>query len=117
MGSASHARPICRDLHRSTGATNATLSDRLKVLKQNELLKRRKYQSQPDWYEYVLTAKGGDLGLVLLATMQVGHKWNQAGLDGPHLCLIDGHSGHHVRVTLVDAETGERISPKHVPNT
>ena len=75
------------DLHRSTGITNATLSDRLKVLEQNGLVERQKYQSRPDRYEYVLTARGRDIGLVLLAMMQVGDKWNLAGLDGPPLAL------------------------------
>jgi DNA-binding HxlR family transcriptional regulator len=102
------------DLHRSTGITNATLSDRLKVLEQNGLVERQKYQSRPDRYEYVLTARGRDIGLVLLAMMQVGDKWNLAGLDGPPLRLVNANSGHRVKVALIDVETGDQINPKRV---
>ena len=48
------------DLRHSTGVTNATLSDRLKHLEDHELIERRRYQTNPERYEYVLTAKGRD---------------------------------------------------------
>ncbi len=102
------------DLQRSTGVTNATLSDRLKALEQNGLLRRQQYQSRPDRYEYVLTDRGRDIGLVLLAMMQVGDKWNLAALAGPPLRLVEGKSAHHVKVALVDVETGDQIDPQDV---
>jgi DNA-binding HxlR family transcriptional regulator len=102
------------ELHRSTEATHATLSDRLKVLEQNGLIERRLYQSRPDRYEYLLTAQGRDVGLVLLAMIQVGDKWNLAGLEGPPLHIVDGQTGHRVKVALVDARTGGLINPKNV---
>jgi DNA-binding HxlR family transcriptional regulator len=102
------------DLQRSTGVTNATLSDRLKVLEQNGLLERRQYQSRPDRYEYVLTARGRDIGLVLLAMIQVGDKWNLAGLDGPPLRFVDTRSGHQLKLALVDAKTGDLVNRRHM---
>jgi DNA-binding HxlR family transcriptional regulator len=39
------------DLRRSTGVTNATLSDRLKHLEEHELIERRQYQTGPNRYE------------------------------------------------------------------
>ena len=41
---------LCRyeDLRRSTGVTNATLSDRLKHLEDNQLIERRRYQVGPE---------------------------------------------------------------------
>ncbi|MHC2332887.1 winged helix-turn-helix transcriptional regulator [Bradyrhizobium sp. USDA 4454] len=102
------------ELHRSTEATHATLSDRLKALEQNGLIERRLYQSRPDRYEYLLTARGRDIGLVVLAMIQVGDKWNLAELDGPPLRIVDGNTGHRVRVALVDAKTGEQVNPKNV---
>jgi len=102
------------DLRRSSGVTNATLSDRLKMLEEQGLIARQQYQSRPDRYEYVLTERGRDTGLVLLAMMQVGNKWNLAGLEGPPLHSVDGNSGHRVKVALVDVETGEQINPKDV---
>ena len=63
------------DLRRSTGITNATLADRLKLLEQNGLIERSLYQSAPERYEYLPTAKGLDVALVLQALVQVGDKW------------------------------------------
>lgn len=102
------------DLRRSSGITNATLSDRLKTLEAQALLERRQYQSGPDRYEYVLTDRGREIGLVLLAMMQVGDHWNLAGLDGPPLLPVDGITGHHVKVALVDVETSEQIDSRQV---
>src|SRR6202795_4114758 len=67
------------DLRHSTGVTNATLSDRLKHLEDHGLIERRRYQTNPERYEYVLTAKGRDLILVTQALLQVGDKWAVSG--------------------------------------
>jgi DNA-binding HxlR family transcriptional regulator len=98
------------DLKRSTEATHATLSDRLKKLEANGLVERRQYQSRPDRYEYVPTRMGRDIGLVIHAMAQVGDKWNLAGLEGPPLRFVDRHSGHAVKLALVDTTTGMRIA-------
>jgi DNA-binding HxlR family transcriptional regulator len=102
------------DLRRSSGITNATLSDRLKVLEQNGLIERRQYQSRPDRYEYVPTPMGRDVGLVMQAMVQVGDKWNLPELKGPPVRFVDNVSGHEVKVALVDAETGELVSPQNI---
>lgn len=60
----------CDDLRRSTGITNATLADRLKQLEQNGLIERSLYQSAPERYEYLPTAKGLDVALVLQALVR-----------------------------------------------
>jgi DNA-binding HxlR family transcriptional regulator len=97
------------DLRRSTGVTNATLSDRLKHLEDNELIERRQYQTNPERYEYVLTAKGRDTILVLHALLQVGDKWAITGDAGPPLRFVDRKTGHPVRLAMVDRETGQRV--------
>jgi DNA-binding HxlR family transcriptional regulator len=56
------------------GITNATLSDRLKHLEDNDLIARRQYQSNPTRYEYVLTRKGSDTRLLTQALVQIGDK-------------------------------------------
>src|SRR6185295_12403935 len=71
------------DLRRSTDVTNATLSDRLRHLEENELIERRQYQSNPARYEYGLTPKGRDIILVIQALAQVGDKWAVAGAGPP----------------------------------
>ena len=97
------------DFRRSTGVTNATLSDRLRQLEQNELIERRQYQTSPDRYEYVLTRKGRDIILVIQALLQVGDKWAITGEAGPPLKFVDGATGHGVKLALVDEKTGERV--------
>jgi DNA-binding HxlR family transcriptional regulator len=97
------------DLRRSTDVTNATLSDRLKHLEDNGLVERRRYQTNPERYEYVLTAKGWDIILVIQALLQVGDKWAVTGEDGPPLKFVDRKTGHPVKLAMVDSETGQRI--------
>jgi len=97
------------DLRRSTGVTNATLSDRLKHLEDNELVERRRYQTNPERYEYVLTPKGRDTILVLQALLQVGDKWAVSGDAGPPLKFVDRKTGHPVKLAMVDNETGQRV--------
>jgi DNA-binding HxlR family transcriptional regulator len=97
------------DLRQSTGVTNATLSDRLKALEDKGLIERRLYQSRPERYEYHLTSRGRDIGVVLMALAQIGDAWNLAELEGPPLRFVDAKSGHAVRLALVDAETGEPV--------
>jgi DNA-binding HxlR family transcriptional regulator len=102
------------DLRKSTGVTNATLSDRLKHLEEQGLIERRQYQSGPDRYEYVLTRKGVDIVLVIQALAQVGDKWAVTGEAGPPLRFVDKRSGRAVRLALVDEKTGEVVRRRDV---
>lgn len=97
------------DLRRSTGVTNATLSDRLKHLEDHGLVERRQYQTNPERYEYRLTAKGRDTILVLQALLQVGDKWAVSGDAGPPLKFVDRKTGHPVKLARVDSETGQGV--------
>jgi len=100
------------DLRRSTGVTNATLSDRLKHLEDNELIERRRYQTNPERYQYFLTPKGRDTILVMQALLQVGDKWAVSGNAGPPLKFVDRKTGHAVRLAMVDNETGQRVKTR-----
>ena len=97
------------DLRRSTGVTNATLSDRLKHLEDNELIERRRYQANPERYEYLLTAKGRDTSLLMQALAQVGDKWTVSGKAGPPLQFVNRTTGRTVKLAMVDKETGQRV--------
>ena len=97
------------DLRRSTGVTNATLSDRLKHLEDNELIERRRYQANPERYEYLLTAKGRDTTLLMQALAQVGDKWTVSGKAGPPLQFVNRTTGRTVKLAMVDKETGQRV--------
>jgi DNA-binding HxlR family transcriptional regulator len=97
------------DLRKSTDVTNATLSDRLKHLEDHELIERRLYQTNPERYEYFLTAKGRDIILVIQALAQVGDKWAVSGDAGSPLRFVDRKTGHLVKLAMVDRETGQRV--------
>jgi DNA-binding HxlR family transcriptional regulator len=97
------------DLRRSTGIANATLSERLKHLEENELIERRRYQLNPERYQYLLTPKGLDTVLVMQALAQVGDKWAVSGNAGPPLKFVDRKTGRTVKLAMVDKETGQRV--------
>ncbi|WP_240149341.1 helix-turn-helix domain-containing protein [Asaia sp. As-1742] len=98
------------DLQRSSGVTNATLSDRLKCLEASGLIERRRYQTRPDRYEYCPTPKGLDMALIMQALVQVGDKWRQRRNEGAPLRFVDANSGRALRLGPVDAETGEIVT-------
>jgi DNA-binding HxlR family transcriptional regulator len=102
------------DLRRSTGVTNATLSDRLKHLEEHELIERRQYQTGPNRYEYALTRKGKDIALVLQALAQVGDKWAVAGTAGSPMKFINRNSGRPVKLVPVDEHSGDIIRRRDI---
>jgi DNA-binding HxlR family transcriptional regulator len=54
------------------------LADRLKRLADCEIVEKRPYQERPLRYEYILTAKGKDLGTVLKAMVH----WGESHIPG-----------------------------------
>lgn len=57
------------------GIAPTTLSERLKTLEQNGIVERRFYSMSPPRAEYVLTAKGRDLGPIVGAMRDWGVKY------------------------------------------
>ena len=102
------------DLRRSTDVTNATLSDRLRHLEGHELIERRRYQVNPERYEYILTQRGRNTILIIQALAQVGDKWAVSGTPGPPLKFVSRKTGHAVKLALIDQQTGERVSSSDV---
>lgn len=94
------------DLRRSSGVTNATLSDRLKGLETSGLVERRQYQARPARFEYVPTEKGKDLAMLMQALVQIGDKWRHEQEQEVPLRFVDATSGHAMRLATIDAETG-----------
>jgi len=74
---------VCRfdDFQRHLGISRKVLSERLKGLIRAEILERRKYQSAPDRYEYLLTDKGRDLLPIHAAIVRWRERWAQSGPD------------------------------------
>jgi DNA-binding HxlR family transcriptional regulator len=67
------------------------LTDRLARLVATGIFERRKYQSQPDRYEYRLTAMGKDLYGPLIAMLAWGDRWLSRG--GPPIVLTHRDCG------------------------
>ena len=102
------------DLQHSTQIANTTLSERLKHLEHHGLVSRQQYQDNPPRFEYGLTAKGRELGLVLLALAQWGDRWDAAGTGAPPVNFVDTASGRGIKVAIVDARTGDPVPGSRV---
>ena len=102
------------DFRQSTDITNATLSDRLRHLEAHKLIERRPYQTNPLRHEYVMTPKGRDTILVLMAMAQVGDKWQIAGPDGPPLKFVESKSGKSLKLAVCEERSGKLVGPKDV---
>ena len=102
------------DFRRSSGVTNATLSDRLKHLEGAGLIARRLYQTGPDRYEYGLTPKGQDVAVLMPVLAELGDRWGLSGAAEPPLLFVNRSTGAAVRPTFVERETGEPVSASDV---
>lgn len=58
----------------SLGVASNVLTDRLSRLVEEGIVERVRYSERPERFEYRLTAKGRELGVVLLALMQWGDR-------------------------------------------
>lgn len=102
------------DFQRSSGVTNATLSNRLKHLESVGLIERQLYQTGPDRYEYVLTGKGQEIAILIPVLAELGDKWGASGADEPPLLFVNRKTGSAVRSGFVDLETGASVSLRDV---
>lgn len=100
------------DFRRSTGVTNATLSDRLKALERQGLIERRKYQDGPERFEYHLTQKGWEIVPVMIALAELGDRWGASGAEDPPVAFVNRRTGAAVKTALVDQETGQQLSAR-----
>ncbi|GAV21467.1 putative HTH-type transcriptional regulator YybR [Mariprofundus micogutta] len=82
------------------GISKKVLTMRLTTLVDAEIMKKERYQSKPERYEYRLTAKGRELFPVLLTMMRWGNRW-----------LVD--EGEET-VQLLHSNCGEKTEPRMV---
>lgn len=80
------------------------LSDRLKLLEEWRLVKRRLYSDHPPRAEYALTAKGRELGVVVgaLASWGSRHVHRQTA-------LVHADCGHMVEISFYCPHCGDRV--------
>jgi DNA-binding HxlR family transcriptional regulator len=74
------------EIQENLGMSRKLLADRLETLVREEVLERRQYQDRPPRHEYVLTEKGRELMVVLLAMLSWGDRWT-AKDEGPPMFL------------------------------
>lgn len=93
-----------------TGAATNVLSARLHHLVTHEVLEKRRYQTCPERFEYVLTERGQDLFQVLQSLMRWGDKW-LSGPDGPPMKLTHAKCGQPTSPGEVCSACGEALEP------
>lgn len=77
---------------KATGIADNILSTRLNKLTKAGILKRRRYRTRPERYEYVLTEKGQALAPVVLALRSWGKRFTQ-GPDSSQIIHKDCGGG------------------------
>lgn len=101
------------DFQKDLGISRQRLSERLKKLVDEGVLKRTAYQSGPTRFEYCLTAKGLDLYPVIMAMVNWGDKYLDKGMGAP---MLYKHTkcDHYFTAQLSCSECGEVLSPIEV---
>ncbi|MCZ7377116.1 winged helix-turn-helix transcriptional regulator [Micromonospora sp. WMMC250] len=89
------------------GASSSILTSRLKTLTSQGLLERRRYQTRPDRYEYVLTELGRSLRPVVVALAA----WGNSRLDPSErsMILVDRNTGVEADPVIVDRSTARPL--------
>lgn len=101
------------EMVRNLGIARNILADRLKALVADGLLERRRYRTDPDWYEYVLTEAGRDLYGPIVAIL----RWAEVHLrpeDEPGLRLRHRSCGRLVHAEVVCAACGVELDARDV---
>ena len=96
------------EIRRNTGVAPNILSDRLALLVDQGLLRRRLYNTTPESFEYVPTRKGLALRPVVTTLMQWGDKY-AAPQAGPPRVTVHAACGHDAHPTLRCSHCGEAI--------
>lgn len=105
------------DFRKSSGITNATLSDRLKHLETGGLVERRLYQSNPERFEYQLTKKGWQIAPLMPVLAQIGDGWKVSGASGPPLKFTNSATGGEVEWGFYDRKSGQQVNPQNIAIT
>jgi DNA-binding HxlR family transcriptional regulator len=82
------------------------LADRLRVLVEEGIFERVRYQERPERFEYHLTAKGMELYPVLLALMQWGDRHK---VDEPPVRLLHKACGEPAEPRMVCSHCAEPV--------
>jgi DNA-binding HxlR family transcriptional regulator len=100
------------EFQRLTGASRATLSDRLSRLVEHDVLERRLYEDHPPRHEYRLTKRGRALQPVL---MSMAH-WSETHLPKSTRPVGRRHTtcGHNFTPVYACSECGEEVTSETI---
>jgi DNA-binding HxlR family transcriptional regulator len=101
------------EMVRNLGIARNVLAARLKALVADGLLERRRYRTDPDWYEYVLTDAGRDLYGAILSLLHWADVHLPAAGD-QELRLRHRACGRRTHAKVVCAACGEELDPRDV---
>ncbi len=90
------------------GISSSILTARLKTLQQNGIVERRRYQTNPPRYAYVLTELGASLRPVIVALAAWGNARREP--EQRSMILVDRETGQEVEPVLVDRTTGRPVA-------
>jgi len=92
------------DFQHNLGVAPNILTARLDGFVAAGIMERRRRSDRPAQYEYVLTAKGRDLGPALIALTNWGDRW--ASADGPPILYRHADCGGPIDQQIVCANCG-----------
>lgn len=101
------------EFERSLGISKNILTDRLQKLVDHEVLERTRLNEPGVRYEYVLTAKGRDLWVVLTALRLWSDKW-VFGEGNEPVHARDATTGRAVKRLLAVDEDDQPITPRNL---
>ena len=101
------------DLQRGLGVARNVLRDRLRLLVDEDVLERRRYQERPERFEDRLTDTGLDLWPAIVALMRFGDR-HLAGDDGPPMVLEHRDCGGAVTDFAACAACGAPLTARDV---
>jgi DNA-binding HxlR family transcriptional regulator len=101
------------EMVRNLDIARNVLAARLKALVADGLLERRRYRTDPDWYEYALTPAGRDLYGAIVALLHWADVHRPAGSDQT-LRLRHRACGKLTHAKVVCAACGDELDPREV---
>jgi DNA-binding HxlR family transcriptional regulator len=99
------------EFQKSLGVAPNMLTRRLAQLIDDGIIEKRPYSERPVRHEYILTKKGRDLFPVLMALFSWGRR--HVPEDDLAFLLGSAKTGKERHTKLVDAETGEELTPEN----
>lgn len=102
-----------KDFHTSLGIAKNTLTTRLNQLVEGGILERVNAADGSAYDEYQLTAKGRDLGPIIVALSQWGDKW-AVHPDGPSFEYFDRKTGEDLTRIWPRRANGEAMKLRDV---